>query len=37
MQLIKGGSAYKFFKNHQKSRLRLPQGHFGVLEVVLLQ
>ena len=27
MQLIKGGSAYKFFKNHQKSRLRLPQGH----------
>lgn len=27
MQLIKGGSAYKFFKNHPKSRLRLPQGH----------
>ena len=27
MQLIKGGSAYRFFKNHPKSRLRLPQGH----------
>ena len=27
MQLIKGGSAYTFFKNHPKSRLRLPQGH----------
>ena len=27
MQLIKGGSAYLFFKNHEKSRLRLPQGH----------
>ncbi|MEA2035925.1 MAG: IS200/IS605 family transposase [Nanoarchaeota archaeon] len=27
MQLIKGGSAYHFFKNHSKSRLRLPQGH----------
>ena len=27
MQLIKGGSAYLFFKNHPKSRLRLPQGH----------
>ena len=27
MQLIKGGSAYKFFKNNPKSRLRLPQGH----------
>ena len=27
MQLIKGGSAYIFFKNHPKSRLRLPQGH----------
>ena len=25
MQLIKGGSAYYFFKNHPKSRLRLPQ------------
>jgi putative transposase len=27
MRLIKGGSAYRFFKNHPKSRLRLPQGH----------
>ena len=27
MQLIKGGSAYNFFKNHKNSRLRLPQGH----------
>ena len=27
MQLIKGGSAYRFFKNHPKSRLRLPKGH----------
>jgi len=27
MQIIKGGSAYYFFKNHPKSRLRLPQGH----------
>ena len=27
MQLIKGGSAYRFFKNHPKSKLRLPQGH----------
>ena len=27
MQLIKGGSAYSFFKNSQKSRLRLPRGH----------
>ena len=27
MQIIKGGSAYRFFKNHPKSRLRLPQGH----------
>lgn len=27
MHLIKGGSAYLFFKNHPKSRLRLPQGH----------
>jgi len=27
MQLIKGGSAYYFFKHHPKSRLRLPQGH----------
>ena len=27
MQLIKGGSAFRFFKNHPKSRLRLPKGH----------
>ena len=27
MQLLKGGSAYSFFKNHPKSRLRYPQGH----------
>ena len=27
MHLIKGGSAFIFFKNHEKSRLRLPQGH----------
>ncbi len=27
LQLIKGGSAYLFFKHHPKSRLRLPQGH----------
>jgi putative transposase len=27
MNLLKGGSAYYFFKNHPKSRLRLPQGH----------
>ena len=27
MQLIKGGSAFKFFRNHPKSKLRLPQGH----------
>ena len=27
MNLIKGGSAYHFFKNHPKSRLRLPKGH----------
>ena len=27
LQLLKGGSAYIFFKNHEKSRLRLPQGH----------
>jgi len=28
MMLLKGGSAYRFFKNHEKSRLRLSQGHF---------
>lgn len=27
LMLLKGGSAYIFFKNHEKSRLRLPQGH----------
>ena len=27
MQLIKGGSAFKFFRNHPRSKLRLPQGH----------
>ena len=27
MQLIKGGSAYTFFKNHPDSRIRIPQGH----------
>ncbi len=27
MMLLKGGSAYLFFKNHEKSRLRLPRGH----------
>ena len=25
--LLKGGSAYHFFRNHPKSRLRLPKGH----------
>ena len=27
LQVIKGGSAYRYFKNHPKSRMRLPQGH----------
>ena len=27
LQLLKGYSAYKFFKNHPKARLRYPQGH----------
>ncbi len=27
LQLLKGCSAYTFFKNHPKSRLRYPQGH----------
>jgi len=27
MQLLKGGSAYLFFRNHPKARLRYPQGH----------
>jgi putative transposase len=27
LMLLKGGSAYLFFRHHEKSRLRLPQGH----------
>ena len=27
LQLLKGCSAYTFFKNHHKARLRYPQGH----------
>ena len=27
LMLLKGGSAYIFFKHHPKSRLRLPKGH----------
>ena len=27
MNLIKGASAYRFFKNHPKARLRYPKGH----------
>ena len=27
LMLLKGGSAHTFFKNHAKSRLRLPRGH----------
>ena len=27
LMLLKGGSAHTFFKNHTKSRLRLPRGH----------
>jgi len=27
LMLLKGGSAYLFFKNHPKSRLRMPQEH----------
>lgn len=27
LQLLKGGSAFLFFRNHPKSRLRLPKGH----------
>lgn len=27
LMLLKGGSAYIFFKHHPKSRLRLSQGH----------
>ena len=27
LQLLKGASAYLFFRNHPKARLRYPQGH----------
>ena len=27
IQILKGGSAFSFFKNHPKARLRYPQGH----------
>lgn len=27
LQLLKGASAYIFFRNHSKARLRYPQGH----------
>ena len=27
LMLLKGGSAYIFFRNHPKARLRYPQGH----------
>jgi putative transposase len=27
LQILKGGSAYLFFRNHSKARLRYPQGH----------
>lgn len=27
LQLLKGGSAFLFFRNHPKSRLRLPRGN----------
>jgi len=27
IQFLKGGSAYIFFRNHPKARLRYPQGH----------
>ena len=27
LMLLKGGSAFLFFKHHEKSRMRLPQGH----------
>ena len=27
IMLLKGGSAYIFFRNHEKARLRYPQGH----------
>ena len=27
LQILKGGSAYLFFRNHSKARLRYPRGH----------
>ena len=27
IMILKGGSAYLFFRNHEKARLRYPQGH----------
>ena len=27
LMLLKGSSAFRFFRNHEKSRLRLPRGH----------
>jgi putative transposase len=30
MMLLKGGFAFLFFKHHEKSRLRLPQGHLFI-------
>ena len=27
LMLLKGGSAYIFFRNHEKARLRYPRGH----------
>ena len=27
LQLLKGRSAFLFFKNHEKARLRYPRGH----------
>ena len=27
LQLLKGGSAYLFFRNHERARLRYPRGH----------
>jgi putative transposase len=27
IMILKGGSAYIFFRNHKKARLRYPQGH----------
>ena len=27
LQLLKGGSSFLFFQNHEKARLRYPRGH----------